>query len=82
MDAAIEVLPWAGVELTEGRTGVGSANVVTDIGCGLGAFPLVLKPAYLGELTSPRGLFVYILIVALGVELLLVGCCVKGGVAL
>ena len=39
---------WAGLELTEGSVGVGSPDVLMDVGWGLGALPpLLLRPANL-----------------------------------
>lgn len=39
---------WAGLELTEGSVGVGSPDVLIEVGCGLGApAPLALRPANL-----------------------------------
>ena len=54
----------AGVELIVGRTGVGSAEVLMDVGWGEGALPLVFKPTNLGLFIC--GLLVYILMAVLG----------------
>ena len=51
----------AGVELMAGRTGVGSAEVLVDVGWGEGALPLVFNPAKLR--LSICGLLVYMLMV-------------------
>ena len=39
---------WAGLELTEGSVGVGSPDVLMEVGWGLGALvPLLFRPANL-----------------------------------
>lgn len=53
----------AGVELMVGRTGVGSAEVLMDVGWGVGALPLVFKPAKLRLFIC--WLLVYMLMVGL-----------------